>query len=404
MKSALKNIDFWIGFLAIGGPTAILLTIVYFWGYSNSAIIVLSIKIALFLLVFYKVAAHKMLIKKINAVFYLFFLFWLLWGIRVFYDAFFTPFTLKEPTIYYYIFFFFYCFVPFIYGNQKKDHNTLENLLKGIVVGNVLFCFIVLILFYDVILNVHRIGEEDGSISPLMVSYIAAMNIAFFLWRFFIYKMKIYYWIFIVINIPLLGLGASKGAIVALTLSIAIVLFLYKKLNWKVLFLILAVWIVIENSNFFSLDVLNDRITSSIDLNTSDEKETRYYLWQYSIDKFMEQPFTGYYTEIRPGEVLGSFDAYYPHNIILEAFLSVGIVGGVFLIIIILYTFINAIKISKYSVENSWMLSLFIVALYFSMFSGTIYNAIWFWFFVGVINGSSQYINEQKYKSNIISN
>ena len=203
----------------------------------------------------------------------------------------------------------------------------------------------------------------------------------------------------IVITIPLIGIGASKGSIVALALSLLVIFFVNRKVNFRFLILFIFSFLVIYNAELLFLGTLKDRFTHSLDVNLySSERELRYYLWNFSIDKFIDNPIFGYSLEISNNDLEILSSPAYSHNIILESLLSLGFIGGsVLVIIIIIMTINNGIYIAKNKLDESWILLLFLIAFYQNMFIGNLYSgAIWFWFFVCLINGRYKYLQLQK--------
>ena len=390
------NLNTWISFLLFGGTPIIMLLVFYFMGFTNSYLFVVLTKLFLFFSVIIYFLKSNLEFKKCKLVL-LFTFFWLLWFIRVFYDSYFN-FTIKLMlnTYNYYLFSFFFAILPFFYGNLSKDDNSIHNVLKGLIISNVLFSLTVLLLFYNVLSNVHRLSSEDSSINPLAISYIASMNVGYFIWKNIVDRFSWFNLLIIELNIPIIGLGASKGGIIALVLSLLIVLFVIKKINFNFFLVLVTSYLVVINASFFFLDTVVDRFQYSIEGNTSGEKELRYYLWKYSFEKFIDNPFFGYFTEIHLGQISMMESSSYPHNIILESFLSMGIFGGFLMLSILIISLKNAIRISKKNADESWILLLFLIVFYQCMFSGNIYSgAIWFWFFVGLINGRFLFLKKQ---------
>lgn len=122
------------------------------------------------------------------------------------------------------------------------------------------------------------------------------------------------------------------------------------------------------NSNFL------DRLLYSIDVGGDKAREG---LVNTAFIEFLDNPFFGNAMLIQADGMAGS----YPHNLIIEAFMATGIVGGgifVFWIIKCLKVSIKAIK--KHS-EISWVALLFLQYLIFGMFSKNLYANDLFWFF-----------------------
>ncbi|MAZ25994.1 MAG: hypothetical protein CL868_02815 [Cytophagaceae bacterium] len=65
----------------------------------------------------------------------------------------------------------------------------------------------------------------------------------------------------------------------------------------------------------------------------------------------------------------------YPHNFILEAFLTMGILGGVPFLILVGFAISRAFKIIKYRKQVGWVALLFMQMLVYGMFSSALYSS-----------------------------
>jgi O-antigen ligase len=106
-------------------------------------------------------------------------------------------------------------------------------------------------------------------------------------------------------------------------------------------------------------------------------EHSRLYLYSLALEKVEKHPLLGFGLELPDG--LG-----YPHNLILESFLALGIVGGLMFIILQTYTLFQAVALLKH--KNSfkaawgWLGILFIQYFIVSMSSGAIYGSYILWY------------------------
>lgn len=130
----------WISFLIMGGTPIIMLLVFYFLGFDKSTFFVVVTKLVLFFSILFFLIGKKR--KKIsNNVLFLFSFFWFFWFFRVFYDSYInTSSGLMLETQDYFLFAFFFAIMPFVYGNVTKSKEDVEKVLKGVLIGNVLFC------------------------------------------------------------------------------------------------------------------------------------------------------------------------------------------------------------------------------------------------------------------------
>lgn len=397
MLSGIKKIlsvETLSGFLLVGGINLILLIVFYYTGFKNSTFWVITLQLLLTTLIFCYAIFRKPRFTW-NIVPKLVFTFFILWFLRVFYDSYIAIKQLSFEGYEYCQFAIFFSIIPFCYGNMIRDERSTRLIRNGILSGTLLFGCLVLALFFNYVNVVNRLGTDQGSVNPLFIGYIGAMNISYLGWKLISDKINIANILLLLVNIPLLGLGASRGSLVALVLSLFMVIVITRNINWKLVLLFIMVLVVLLNSELFGLGALTDRLTYYVEINTTSEtKELRYYLWKYSIEKFMENPLTGASLEVIAYEVPQLGDNTFPHNLISEAFLSTGISGGIIMVSVIVITLKRVVFICRRSREDIWIAILFFIALYYNMFSGNLYNsAIWFWFLTGLINSRYTYLN-----------
>jgi O-antigen ligase len=106
-------------------------------------------------------------------------------------------------------------------------------------------------------------------------------------------------------------------------------------------------------------------------------EHSRLYLYSLVLEKVEKYPLFGFGLELPDG--LG-----YPHNLILESFLALGIVGGLMFIILQIYMLFQAFALLKhknsYKAAWGWLGILFIQYFIASMSSGSIYGSYVLWY------------------------
>ena len=174
-------------------------------------------------------------------------------------------------------------------------------------------------------------------INPIIVGYFGALLSLFSIASIITqnsmkFSYKILFSVLFVYGFGNIILGASRGPLFTFAILLIFILAYYIKhnssiaksiLSLSVVFMISAVLISIyvvpyfENNTIFLFDRLE---TFSDNLNTG-EKEYRNYAYAAAINDFLESPIYGY-------QYVGTFDSFYPHNIIIEVLMSVGVIGG----------------------------------------------------------------------------
>ncbi|NJN11915.1 MAG: O-antigen ligase family protein [Richelia sp. RM2_1_2] len=231
-------------------------------------------------------------------------------------------------------------------------------------------------------LNPISLGHQGGSL--LLISLYILLNREFPKNR----VAKIAYIFSLVLGLSLLIFAASRGPIIAIIACVSLLLISlqHQGVNTFKIFGIIVIVGIFANIIFsFALDSgssLIERFLSTLDENEFDNSRfvQRPELYQKAIELIAEHPIFGYGLEV-PN--LG-----YPHNLILEAFLATGLLGGSLFLIIYIYAVIKAIGIIM-SKNNSWswLGLLFIQHAIGNMFSGNLYASSTFWYLLFAILG-----------------
>jgi O-antigen ligase len=194
------------------------------------------------------------------------------------------------------------------------------------------------------------------------------------------FKFKILIWLSIILAIINIGLSGSRGPILQLALVGLLYLFMNtKKVNPKYVFIGLisfsgVIYYLSEKFNF--LGVLIARFTTSqSELGGSDYERTLFI--EGAWNQFRNSPLIGDSVEVRPYGI-------YPHNMLIESFMSLGILGGVLCLAILIIAFVKAIQLLKYK-EVSWLVILFLFSYIATFTTGSIVNNFRFWTFLSLI-------------------
>ena len=106
--------------------------------------------------------------------------------------------------------------------------------------------------------------------------------------------------------------------------------------------------------------------------------EMRVYYLQSAWNAFLGSPLLGAYVE---DPSLG----HYPHNIFFEAFQALGLLGGLLLILIVLYSLGSAYRVIRGA--YGWIALVYILFLVASVFSGSLWGGDVFWVSLGLLLG-----------------
>ncbi|MGM0582454.1 MAG: O-antigen ligase family protein [Bacteroidota bacterium] len=222
--------------------------------------------------------------------------------------------------------------------------------------------------------------DEGALVNPFLLSYSSALLIVLTIYGKLtdIIKNNFVLICCVLVAVPAFAIGASRGPIIAILLS----LFLYYIYSENIIkgwlksisIFIVALFLVNLVSIYFQT-ALFDRFSSLLGIfdSTSGSEFKRIRLWADSFLQFSENPILG-----NNFENIEFRD--YPHNIIIESLISVGLIGTLPLVVLIMSGFSRLSKILRgFSTNSKWIVGLFVVGFVHAMFSGTIYTNHWFW-------------------------
>jgi len=127
---------------------------------------------------------------------------------------------------------------------------------------------------------------------------------------------------------------------------------------------------------YTSIDVL-ERFTSAFS-STEVSSTSRLHSYSLAIIQFLENPILGHSLVVWPA--MG-----YPHNIVIEVFMALGVVGGITFLMLILYGLHCTNHLIKFFPAYAWPGLLFVQYFLGAQSSGAIWNANIFWFFLCLV-------------------
>jgi hypothetical protein len=230
----------------------------------------------------------------------------------------------------------------------------------------------------------NSVNNGGGSpLNPILVSRTGAVLFLLLLVNV-LFKTKIIksylYIVGFILSISLILLGGSRGPLLTcIVLSIITIFFHLKNSNFKNIFVVLFVVLVV----LIGLSYLIATYSESIDLvqrvnesllNRGNVSYGREGHFNSALNQFIDNPFFG-------DKIFDNYSNFYPHNLLLESFMALGIFGG------LIFLYINIINIIKCGKKN--IINIFITFVCFSLFgftSGAIWSSSEFWILLAVIN------------------
>ncbi|MDB5274945.1 MAG: hypothetical protein JWO58_3312 [Chitinophagaceae bacterium] len=185
------------------------------------------------------------------------------------------------------------------------------------------------------------------------------------------------------------ALSASRGPMIELSVTVlCFVVVNFKRIGALSLSVMVGalVGIGIYFKNYLILFTLVfDRIgDTGFDKQTGSEE--RYFLYKDAWHQFWESPFFGYIG-------IGA----YPHNLVLESFMALGIFGGLLMIYILFIAFRNIFALVKVKATD-WIALIFLMHTVTTFISGAIWNSFEFWSLLAF--SFTLYGNKVLYKTN----
>ena len=329
-------------------------------------------------------------------------LFWILYSIRLFYDLSIRDLYLESEfydssdTIY--LFAFGGILIPLLAIIMNAKFINFKVLGKLLLKASFIQCIFVLLGLYKLFgINLGQIAAQrhlyssaqlgenltGGSpLNPILVSRCGVLLILLAVSNYLFQRDKTHFLIkyfAIPLGLLLVILGGSRGPLVSMLLVLIFIYFIFlnkNKLKSKVILRQIIISISLLYVLFFVYQMFSEQIglfdrfsqlndNASIDLGRSEH-------WSAAINQFMDNPFLG-------DQIFDKHLWIYPHNLIIEAFMALGVVGGLLFLYLIISNLLKYSSIVKHQIKTLPILLLFMLYLMFGMSSGGLYNSTEFW-------------------------
>jgi len=375
----LALVNLFLGFL--GYPLIVLIGTGF--GIEESQIVTIPFRYAylLFSLLYLAFNVFYFLNKKFNINFFLFNLFWALYILRLVYDVYFRDIEANQFSNNNVILGFALgvSFLPAL-NMQYITKNSIERFYKVLFPTLLIICILSIPFAFKSLEESFRAIGGVG-LSTISYGHYGASLVIISLFRIVKHKFlgKVLSIAGVIVGLVIMGLSASKSPFASL--AVVLVFYLLSRLSIKrfitigillsALLFSFQVYLsfLVEKGSGFVLRF--ERFIESGDA-------LRFQLYNEAVNEFIEHPFLGNQFVLENGIGAG----IYPHNLVLESFLALGIIGGT----LFLFLVGKSILISYDSIKRlnslSWISFLFIQYLVFGMMSGGIYNSNLFWIFL----------------------
>ncbi len=237
-------------------------------------------------------------------------------------------------------------------------------------------------------------GSYDGgraaltALNPISLGHLGVQLALLAMWALFLRPgqktnfVKAMFLIALVVGGYLALVANSRGPLVSLVVAM---MFAVMASNLRSKYWLLGM-MLIAGAAFVPLITLVDHIggTQIYErlLGTSQLEEVstigRIELYRSAWNQFAKFPLTGYGME---DPVFGG----YPHNLVIEAFMSTGLFGGLFMLTIFILTTLISYRVLRTVPQYGWLALLVIQQIFAVQFSGTISQATILWGVIGAL-------------------
>ncbi len=322
---------------------------------------------------------NNFLRKKIPKRFSLLLVFFSLYSIRLVYDLYFKNGTIlwidKTASNYFQLFFgmiLIPCIALMYIDYKKLDYDYIFKRLYTI-----LFLLLCISLIFRSGSDVGGRSVGDLEIGVLLYGQYGTTFSLLSLYRLYHSKgtlNKLFSVFGYFIGFITIFISASRSPLLALLL--VTLFFLYKRFGKARTIGIVSIISIFIYVTFFDIvDFLNiyfksnflDRIVYAM----KGVDSGRGNLIGTGIKEFIDNPFIGNAFLLQSGPSAG----IYPHNLIVEAFMALGVIGGFIFIVVVVKNLIKSFNFDYLNSTNSWLGLLFLQYLIFGMFSGSLYTS-----------------------------
>lgn len=377
------------GYPLLAGSAALL-------GANNTALSIgmrsVNVVLSIFIILYSLNSARPAFSKKALTLLVVFWIFYLL---RITYDTVFFGYRLGQEPTYYWIWSVGGCLVPMLaLALRPQSIEDTARVFSSFYLFTFIAVLVALFATSGTVITDVGVAQETGrmrvgnTLNPISLGHLGATMVVLSVWAFTFHRQ----WCTLIMRLALLiGAGAgfyllvaanSRGPVVATFICLAIVLlsvnFRYK-FGISLFAAVFAISIIpmaryIEDtygitsmSRLFGMTV-EDQVTSS----------SRLDLISSALDSFWTSPFIGYAIE-------DPSTRSYPHNVIVEAYLALGVVVGSLFVVILLMMGLRAFKILKRYPQYGWPSLLFLQYAIGAQSSGSLYSSTYMWCSIGLL-------------------
>lgn len=328
-----------------------------------------------------------------NKIIFLILFFWFCYFLRIYYDTIINPTPMFFETYEYWIWGIGGSFIPMlglalVIGEERNGFLHFRTLYYMFLIAGVSVALTASTTI-DTVYGQDNSGRLNlAALNPISLGNVGSSLFLMSFWILFLWKRPRKF----LSNVLYAGsglLGAflmlasnSRGPLMGLVLALVFAFFAMNSSRkfWIVLVTIIAA------AAFVPAAILIDQTfnTAIYDrLIAQDQFEEgnvlgRYDLYTLAMKSFTDQPFIG--TGLEVAEIGG-----YPHNVVIEAFIAVGLFGATAFITLLVILFCKAFHILRSDRGYGWLALLYVQYVVAAQFSGSIYGSTIMWTIIGAL-------------------
>lgn len=326
---------------------------------------------------------HKLRRVRLARIDILLFLFWCLFGLKMFYSLIFFqninyPYT-KLRYVQYFLVSGFIPLLSFVLTDRRYHVIVRRYFLLGIVFFN----FLSLFLGIEVSDGGDRIGRVGGNMN-IQAGLTGTLAMTMIVLAMFgqVSNSRVVKVILFFVGLRNWFFSGTRSSLVGFS---GVILNSSKKIRYRFLAVPLVIGVVFHYSNWFDGLVVIERFSFS---SLSFMLNGRDILWKDAFDQSLENLFLGSAFVLDRG--IG--EGFYPHNLILESLMSLGLFGLITILTIIWCVF----RSYRGSTERYYtdLFLIWLVFLGYAMISQSLYRMTFFWILTVVLLKSKKRSNE----------
>lgn len=329
-----------------------------------------------------------------NINLFLFSIFWVFYILRIYADTTVVPGVLSKPSDYYWIFAIGGCFLPALGLWAFRSESSIDKAFEFAVPMMAVAGLVVAVLGGVAVVSDTGAEYDSGRLrlevlNPISLGHLGGSLAILSGWGVAVLRGgggrvagRAVCSFGVVLGIYLLLASASKGPIVAFLIVILVFLF---ALDFRRMLIAVPIFFLVGVGMYavaqqFEADgqfTLLSRLMGGVDgddVGVSARLVAFYGGW----NQFLANPFFGSGLEERQ-------TGTYPHNVVIEAFMATGLVGGGVFVVMIGRALTSSWHLLVGRSHHGWVALIFIQYLVGAQFSGAIYGSTVFWVFMVIL-------------------